>query len=150
VIDIGLLLIDPKYDHNVAAGIRAAHVFGADVLHWTGTRVPRDARLPREERMKLYRTVSWGTDTTGKEIDAREFDGLTPVAVEVRDNAESLHEFVHPEKALYVFGPEDGSIPKGTLARCHRFVRIPTSNRTPLNLGAAINVVLYDRLAKML
>ena len=45
-----------------------------------------------------------------------------------------------------MFGPEDGSLSKGDLAACHRFVRIPTNSC--LNLAAAVNVVLYDRLAK--
>ena len=144
----GVLLLDPKYDFNVAAAIRAAHVFGADVLHWTGTRVPQGARLPREERMKLYRAVAWRNDRSARPLEDSAFEGFTPVAVEVRDAAQPLDQFVHPERALYVFGPEDGSIGQGVLAKCHRFVRIPTANRTPLNLGAAVNVVLYDRLVR--
>jgi hypothetical protein len=48
------------------------------------------------------------------------------VAVELRRNAESLIDFVHPEHALYVFGPEDGSLGRATLAQCHRFLVIPT------------------------
>jgi tRNA(Leu) C34 or U34 (ribose-2'-O)-methylase TrmL len=71
---------------------------------------------------------------------------VTPVAVELRPQAESLTEFVHPEDALYVFGPEDASIPKAVLTRCHRFVVIPTHHC--LNLAAAVNVVLYDRRLK--
>jgi hypothetical protein len=37
-----------------------------------------------------------------------ETGGVTPVAVELRPDAESLVTFEHPEEALYVFGPEDG------------------------------------------
>lgn len=76
--------------------------------------------------------------------------GLVPIAVERRAASESLADFVHPENALYVFGPEDGSIPKGVLTCCHRFVRIPTVQDIPLNLAAAVNVVLYDRHVKQL
>jgi tRNA C32,U32 (ribose-2'-O)-methylase TrmJ len=72
--------------------------------------------------------------------------GLEPVAVEVRDAAESLPHFVHPANAVYVFGPEDGSLARGDLTACHRFVRIPS--RGCLNLAAAVNIVLYDRRAK--
>jgi tRNA(Leu) C34 or U34 (ribose-2'-O)-methylase TrmL len=74
--------------------------------------------------------------------------GYTPVAVEVRDGAERLDTFVHPEHAVYVFGPEDGTLGRGTLSACHRFLRIPTAVRTPLNLAAAVNIVLYDRHVK--
>ena len=44
------------------------------------------------------------------------FEEAVPVAVELRRNAESLIDFVHPEHALYVFGPEDGSLGRATLA----------------------------------
>lgn len=71
---------------------------------------------------------------------------VTPVAVELRPEAESLVTFEHPEDALYVFGPEDGSLPKPIRRLCHRFVVIPTHHC--LNLAAAVNVVLYDRRFK--
>ena len=63
-----------------------------------------------------------------------------------RRNAESLIDFEHPERALYVFGPEDGSLDRAVLARCHRFLVIPTRHCT--NLSAAVYTVLYDRHAK--
>jgi tRNA(Leu) C34 or U34 (ribose-2'-O)-methylase TrmL len=69
-----------------------------------------------------------------------------PVAVEVRASSEPLQTFEHPEKALYVFGPEDGSIPKVLLGHCHRFVVIPT--RHCLNLATAVATVLWDRQFK--
>jgi tRNA C32,U32 (ribose-2'-O)-methylase TrmJ len=53
---------------------------------------------------------------------------------------------VHPEYALYVFGPEDGSLGRATLAQCHRFLVIPT--RHCANLSATVYTVLYDRHAK--
>ena len=74
------------------------------------------------------------------------FEEAVPVAVELRRNAESLIDFVHPEHALYVFGPEDGSLGRATLAQCHRFLVIPT--RHCANLSAAVYTVLYDRHAK--
>ena len=66
--------------------------------------------------------------------------------MELRPDAEPLLTFEHPENALYVFGPEDGGLPKPIRVLCHRFVVIPT--RHCLNLAAAVNVVLYDRLLK--
>ena len=76
-----------------------------------------------------------------------QFEGVTPVAVELRPNAESLPQFTHPQNAVYIFGPEDGSIPQTVLAKCHRFVVIPTKHC--VNLSSAGYIVLYDRLLKM-
>lgn len=143
-----LVLCDPRYPHNLGAAVRAASCYGLKQVWFTGDRVRLEIeakkRLPREERMKGY-----------KEVDIISFDrpleqfpkGCTPVAVEVRENAELLPNFVHPENAVYVFGPEDGSIPQAVLAACHRFLRIPT--RHCLNLGVAVGTVLYDRHVKL-
>jgi tRNA(Leu) C34 or U34 (ribose-2'-O)-methylase TrmL len=151
-----VVLIDPKFPHNVGNALRACAVFGAGQLCWTGDRVAHpdrwtgSARLPREERMKAYRNVELGLgdDDPERAVSTLAGRGLTPVAVEVRDESESLDTFVHPENAVYVFGPEDGTLGRPTLSICHRFVRIPTAVRTPLNLAAAVNIVLYDRHVK--
>lgn len=146
---IGVLLVNPKFPHNVGGALRAAACFGADMMRWTGERVPSPdewpdgARLPREERLRINQAVDWGVLA-----GAQELRGMTPVCVEKVEQAESLVDFVHPENPLYVFGPEDGNVTKGWRSACHRFVCIPTSNDGPLNLAAAINVVLYDRIAK--
>ncbi len=141
-------LFDPKYPHNVGAALRACSCWGIGQLWWTGRRVSLDVpcgeRLPREERMKGYRSVQMVRDD--RVFDRFEPGAVTPVAVELRANAESLVAFEHPEDALYVFGPEDGSLPKPIRLLCHRFVVIPTHHC--LNLAAAVNVVLYDRRLK--
>lgn len=141
-----VILIDPRYPHNVGGAFRACACWGMKQLWWTGDRVKVDfakgERLPREERMKGYRDVELFNDQ--RPFDR--FQNVTPVAVELREGSENLMEFEHPENAVYVFGPEDGSIPKPIIPLCHRFVVIPT--HFCLNLAAAVNVILYDRRFK--
>jgi len=144
----GLILINPKYVHNVAAAIRAASCFDVERLVWTGTRVDLDLldRLPREERMKGYKDVVWNRDESNKPFEYFKSD-VTPVCVELKEGTEPLTTFVHPENAVYVFGPEDGGVPQVARMFCHRFVHIQSNHC--LNLSAAINVVLHDRKAKL-
>jgi len=140
-----VILCNPKYSANVGAVQRAASCFGFKQVWWTGNRVRLDEgqRLPREERLKGY-----------KDVELRQFDypfehfgkGITPVAIELVDNSECLMDFEHPEDAVYVFGPEDGSIPPVMRRHCHRFVKIPTRHCT--NLAAAVYIVMYDRAYK--
>ena len=154
-----VLLIDPHFPHNVGNALRACALLGAGTLYWTGNRVPppdrwpEGARLPREERMKCYRNTQLRhlAGSSLAHIDDLEA-GSVPVCVEITDGAEDLRDFVHPDEALYVFGPEDGDVPKGVRHACHRFVRIPAADpheRTPYNLAFSVGAVLYDRLYKV-
>jgi tRNA(Leu) C34 or U34 (ribose-2'-O)-methylase TrmL len=140
-----IALVNPKYSHNVGAALRAASCFGVRQLWFSGDRVsldPTKKRLPREERMKGYEDVElFQFDYF---FDA--FDHCTPVAVELRETAEVMTYFEHPENALYVFGPEDDSLTSVALQHCHRSVVIPTRHCT--NLAAAVYITLYDRQLK--
>lgn len=143
-----IIMHNPKYPHNVGAAVRAASCFGSKLIIFTGDRVSLEPkgikgyRLPREERMRGYKDVTLLND----QYPFNRFKNVTPVAVELRDNAEPLPIFQHPKNAVYVFGPEDGSIPQIMLKHCHRFVVIPSKHC--VNLAAAIYLVLYDRISK--
>jgi len=69
-----------------------------------------------------------------------------PVAVDIIDGARPLMKYIHPESAFYVFGPEDGTLGKEILSWCRDVIYVPTA--FCMNLAAAVNVVLYDRLCK--
>lgn len=143
-----ICLWTPKYPRNVGMVVRAANVFGASRIHLTGNRVSmkvdghKGNRLPREERFRGSRTVD--INRTERPFDATPH--LTPVAIEVVSDAELLPWFDHPKNALYVFGPEDGSLPRSVLGQCHRIVRIPGKHCS--NLANAVCMTLYDRHLK--
>lgn len=154
-----IILDRPKFPHNVGNVIRLASAYGIEQVWYSGDRLKRwvGGRLPREERMRRYREVALvnDPDPLGRFLDA--IPGLVPVAVELRPNTESLVDFVHPDAdpeiagvfrgpVVYVFGPEDGSLPGSIVKRCHRFVVIPSFEC--LNLATAVATVLYDRMAK--
>ena len=144
-----IIMYNPKYPHNVGAAVRACSCFDSPLILFTGDRVSLEPegkkgyRLPREERMKGYKDVTLLNDNYPFNRFTKD---VIPVAVEVRQNAELLPHFIHPKNAVYVFGPEDGSLPQIYLKHCQRFLFIPSKHC--LNLSAAIYVVLYDRKMK--
>lgn len=143
---VGVVLINPKYAHNVGHCVRAASCLGADFVWYTGDRIrfsgKNGLRIPREERMREYADVDF------QHVGPKFFADptvlkMTPVAVEFDQRMETLPQFEHPENPLYVFGPEDGGLGKVIMMHCHRFVTIPTKHC--VNLAAAVYITLYDR-----
>lgn len=141
-----VVLIDPKYAHNVGGAFRSCAALGVSQLWYTGTRAESEwlarGRVPVEERLRSNMARTELVRAEGRFLSAFG-PGVVPVAVEVHDTAEPLAWFEHPEHAVYIFGPEDGGLPKGIRAACHRFVILPTDDC--LNLYAAVTCVLLDR-----
>jgi tRNA(Leu) C34 or U34 (ribose-2'-O)-methylase TrmL len=141
-----LVMCDPRDPFNVGAAVRAASCFGIPQVWVTGQRCAEKVwgqkRIPREERIKGFQDV----DILLDDHSLAYFSDAVPIAVELLPNSENLLAFEHPENAVYLFGPEDGSVPASVRGLCHRRVFIPTRHCT--NLGAAIYLLLYDRLMK--
>lgn len=144
-----VVMMDPKHVFNLATMIRNCACFGITALCWTGDRIMmptgrKGDRMPREERMREFHTVQVVHDDFPLRLFA---PTAVPVAVEITRGTEVLPIFEHPKEAIYVFGPEDGSLSTGMLDACYRFVQIPTHHC--LNVAQAGGVVLYDRTAKL-
>lgn len=139
-VDIGLL--NPKSASNVAVVLRAAGCFGVSSISYTGTRYAH-AKAFHEDTKKFHHLIP---NIAVDDLLAAVPIGSTPVVIELVEGACPLPTFVHPDKAFYIFGPEDGSVPQHIVDACEHVVYIPTSSS--LNLAVTANVVLYDRLAK--
>lgn len=138
----GIGLYQPKSGENVGGALRAAGVYGAAFVAIMGGRGKVLIEHPTNT-MKAHRHIPlFCVDDL---MIVTPYD-CVPVAVEIVERSYSLPKYTHPERALYIFGPEDGSIPPDVLAQCRDVVSIPT--RRCMNLAATVNVVLYDRMAK--
>ena len=133
-------LVRPKDTRNVGGVLRAAHAYGAALVAIQGDRTPVTSQL---DTSKAYRHMPC---LRGDDLMALCPYGAVPVAVDLLPDAIALPAFVHPSAAFYIFGPEDGLLGASVVDRCAYRVAVPT--RICMNLAAAVNVVLYDRLAK--
>ena len=135
-------LFNPKTPENVGSVLRAAGCYGVNSVFYTGVRYDRAKEFVTDTKKVHQKIPLIGIEDLQQVIPL----GCTPVAVELIKGAKPLPEYTHPERAFYIFGPEDGTLDKTVRAWCEDVVYIPTIGC--MNLAATVNVVLYDRLAK--
>lgn len=133
-------LFRPKDANNIGGVMRAAHVYGASLICIQGDRTRVSSC---QDTTKAWRHLPV---IRGDDLFAMCPYDAVPIAVDLVDDAIPLPGFVHPERAFYIFGPEDGTLGKSHTNRCRHTIMVPT--RFCMNLAATVNVVLYDRLAK--
>ncbi|MDO8908005.1 MAG: RNA methyltransferase [Pseudohongiella sp.] len=135
-------LCNPKSPVNVGAVMRAAGCYQADAVRYTGERFGRAARYQTDTKNIKNKIPLIHVESLLQDLPVNS----KVVCVEFAEGATPLPEFVHPEHAIYVFGPEDGSIPQSVVNAADHVVYMPTIGC--MNLAASVNVLLYDRLAK--
>jgi tRNA(Leu) C34 or U34 (ribose-2'-O)-methylase TrmL len=140
LISIGL--VNPKSASNVGSVLRASGCFGAKRILFTGQRFTHAAKYHTD-------TQNISADILLEQVDdliKARGQGAKVVCVELTEGATPLNNFEHPDNALYIFGPEDGTIEQSIIDQADSVVYIPTNGC--LNLAATVNIVLYDRSAK--
>ena len=140
--EIYIGLSNPKTPTNVGAVKRAASCFQASAVFYTGDRYERAARFYTDTQDTAITTPMSEVNCLLESVPR----DTKIVCVELVEGAKPLPEYHHPNKAFYIFGPEDGTLSQDMIDRADSVVYIPTIGC--LNVAMAVNVVLYDRLAK--
>jgi tRNA(Leu) C34 or U34 (ribose-2'-O)-methylase TrmL len=136
----GVGLAGPKNPINVGSVMRSVACFDGSFLAVSGRRFKR---VPSDPGDNYKRIPVFNVDDLHSVIP----HDCVPIAVDLVPGAKRLETFVHPPRAFYVFGPEDGTLGARTLSWCRDTIVIPSGC---LNLAMAVTVVLYDRTAKLL
>lgn len=148
-------LTNPKSPSNVGAVMRAAGCYCADQVLYTGQRYANAAKYSgakhNTDTKNAHEKIPLKASEHFEELDS--LRALLPentkiVCVDLIEGATPLPHFQHPEQALYIFGPEDGTISQEVINNADDVVYVPTVGC--MNLAASVNVLLYDRLAKSL
>ncbi len=150
---VSIALTNPKSPTNVGAVMRAAGCYQASQVLYTGRRYAQAAK---------YNKDTLKTDTKNAQgkipllavadfINIKELLETIPsttkiICVDLVEGATPLPHFIHPAQAVYIFGPEDGTINQQVIDSADEVVYVPTVGC--MNLAASVNVLLYDRLAK--
>lgn len=135
-------LTNPKSPANVGAVMRAAGCYQVDAVFYTGIRYGRAAKFNTDTKGVSQKIPLISAETLLEVVPSR----ADIVCVELVEGAIALPEYQHPERAIYIFGPEDGTISQDVIDQANTVVYVPTIGC--MNLAATVNVLLYDRLAK--
>lgn len=140
---VSLGLSDPKSPSNVGAVMRAAGCYQANAVFYTGERYNRAVKFQTDTKKIAQQIPLTHVASLLEQVEPEQ----QIVCVELVEGATPLPLFQHPPKALYIFGPEDGSLSQQIVDQADYVVYIPTIGC--MNLAATVNVLLYDRLAKL-
>lgn len=142
----GIGVENSKTRFNLGTLWRSAHNFGADFIFVIGNRYKPEP----SDTTKAWRSVPLYRHKTFAEFFEAMPTDCPLVGVEYPDDrAVALHEFKHPERAIYLLGSEDSGLTRMAKERCHRIVMIPGSQlRQSLNVAVAGSIIMYDRITR--
>ncbi len=138
----GLGLEGLSKPHNAGALMRTAHAFGASFIVAIGSsvnwrHVQQADTSHTADQLPVYVHERWEDFTPPRK--------LRTVGIELIEGSQNLlDDFRHPPFALYILGPERGSLSPATVARCDAVVHIPTQFCVNVSIAGAI--VMYDRM----
>ena len=134
----GIVLYQPKTIKNFGTLIRSATNFGAAFICTVGQRYTRQ-KGDTEDALRHYPGFHFATLSQCLGAIPREAE---VIRVEM-DGVTSLPVMHHPERAVYVFGGEDRSVPEIPHSQS---IIIPS--KRCLNLAVAASIVMYDRISR--
>ncbi len=135
----GIGIYQPKNAKNIGAILRASGCYGVSFVAVEGCRYDRS----QTDTQKAYKHIPLFEVVALKNSIPKD---CVPVAVDFVDGARNLYDYVHPERAFYIFGGEDRTLSEEVLEWCRDKVYMPT--KYCMNLSAAVNTLLYDRGCK--
>jgi len=138
----GIGIYNVKSEVNTGTLWRSAYSLGADFIFTIGRRYKKQS----SDTTATYRHLPLWNFTDFEDFRAHIPYDCQLVSVEIVDRAIDLRKFSHPERAIYLLGPEDGSLPEAII-RCSQSIVKFYSDRC-LNVASAGSIILYDRQSK--
>lgn len=131
-----------KTEYNIGSLWRTAYNMNADFIFTIGKRY----KSQKSDTVKAWRHVPFFEYQSVEQFQQSIPRECMVIGVELTKTAHSLVNFVHPERAIYLLGPEDGSISPPALKLCRAVVYIPS--KLCLNVTNTGAMVIWDRFAK--
>ena len=132
----GIGIYQPRTQSEVAPLARVARAYGADFLFYIGGSL-HDVRFG-------VPTKFWPDEESF--LQSLGVQGWKLVGLETEEKAATpLDYFYHPEHALYLLGPDNGTLPWSLLRMCDHTVSVESPGDNALPIGVVGGIVLHDR-----
>jgi tRNA G18 (ribose-2'-O)-methylase SpoU len=138
----GIGIEHPVKTVNLGTLWRSAYCFNADFIFTIGARYQPQC----SDTTKAYRHVPYWRFHDWEDFHSHIPYDCQLVGVELLESAIPLETFKHPERVIYLLGPEDGSLSKEAVKHCQYIVKF--DSKKCLNVASAGTVVMYDRQLK--
>ena len=129
---------------NLGTLWRSAYCLGASFIFTIGDRYNPQS----SDTVKAYRHIPYWRFKDWTDFQEHIPYDCRLIGMELTETAEALENFCHPERAIYVLGPEDGSLSQEGIIACHYIVRF--HSKFCLNVATAGAIVLWDRQTKQM
>lgn len=151
--DLRVILVRPSQPRNIGAVVRVCANFGAESLWLVG---PFELSPEQEREARVASAGAWdvvGAPRCVPTLQEAIGECITVVGTSARQRA-GMGDAMSPRElaaqqgaglTAVVFGAESQGLSTSELGLCHRWMRIPVSDRFPsLNLSHAVALVCYE------
>lgn len=132
-----------KTEHNIGTLWRSAYILGAAYIFTVEKKYKKQTSdvVRAWSRIPLFHYKDIDDLLANIPYDCR------LIGVEITDDAEELHEFHHPQRAIYLLGAEDFGLPQEVLDKCHFVIKM--KGNSSMNVGVSGSIVAHDRVCKV-
>ncbi len=135
-------VFNAKTEHNVGTLWRSAYILGASYIFTVGKRYKKQT----SDVLKTWARIPYFHYDTIEDLFENIPYDCRLIGIELTDEATMLHDFQHPQRAIYLLGSEDQGLPQSVLEKCHFTVKLP--GNSSLNVAVTGSIVLHDRVAE--
>lgn len=138
----GIGIYQPKTEHNIGTLWRTAHIFGASFIFVIGGKYTKHA----SDILKVWSKIPLlQFDTIQAFLDTCPYS-CKIVGLELHETAIPIHQYTHPDRAIYLLGSENNGLPKQLIDKCHDLIQLPGARS--LNVAVAGSITVFDRINK--
>jgi len=135
----GIGIQNGKTPENLGVLWRTAQNMGASYIFTIGNRYAKQAC----DTHHAVKSLPYFHYKTFQDFYNHLPKGVRIVGVELTDGAESIENFKHPKRCVYLLGAEDHGLTNEAIQKSHFLIKLPSVYS--LNVAVAGSIVMYDR-----